>query len=1751
MAFLRQLTLLLWKNMLLQRRKVAVSIFEILLPVAFATVIVCIRILTKPEKIAEPTIYNATSPNGYNIRHFFSSVTEIGFTPDTPLARHLADNVLDDLIRFLSPLLPFFNHSLPRPARVYPIGQYANQTFGVRGFQTQGELEDYYKAFPRHVAMGLVFRDLGQASALPPTLSYFLRPPTARTQRWRTGATFPFFQTRVPRESSQPDYTMSGVMMMQRFVTQTLVREWTGGVTNSSQTFDLALRRMPYPPYVKDRMVTVLQTQLPLFLILSFILSVIQNTKNIVYEKERKLKESMKLMGLIPAAHWASWFLTCFLYLAVAMAIYAILFGVNIVQESGPVLAFSDPSLFYVFLLCYALAIITFCFMVSVFVQKANIGAAVGGIIFFATYLPNFFLSSRYETMTSGQKLAACLLFNQAMAFGANVIGLFEGTGEGSRWSNVYKRASVDDNFSLLDAMLMLLLDSFLHLLITWYLDNVRPGDFGVPKPLYFCFTKSYWCGTSSKGPGKVYSSGNREGDRYFEQEPSGLLAGIRVCNLTKTFGKKKVAVNKLSLNMYEGQITVLLGHNGAGKTTTMSMLTGFIPPTSGTAYINDKDIRTDMDSVRQSLGLCPQHNILFGSLTVEEHLVFFAKLKGCVGSEVRGEVDRMVKEVGLEHKRKAAARTLSGGQKRKLSVAIALIAGSKIIVLDEPTSGMDPAARRETWDVLQRARAGRTLLLSTHFMDEADLLGDRIAIMAEGVVQCCGTSMFLKKLYGAGYHLVLVKGPDCKVPAVTKVIQDTIPSALLETHINAEVTYLLPDNQSALFPELFDKLDDLKEKLGILHFGATATTMEEVFLRVGENASSEEGEEEGEGGGGGVQGVVNQAYEADKDKASLNGQHSAAQDCRLQTMTIATDTPATDVLAFSRGYTKATGLPLQWSRLRGLVVKKALHFWRNRVITLVQLLLPVIFTIIALAVDKARPQTLTEPPLDFNLSPFGATTIPYSNGSRPDTESNAAAEVYSRQFGNDQTTVKVDLNQRSVLNFLLDKATEIGTSTYNKRVIVGAEFEPSRARGLRVTAWYNGQPFHAEPISLAYALNGLARHYVNSSVTIRSGVHPLPKDEDADAQANLFLALSTGFTVGFCISIGMAFLTTSFIFFIVKERVTGAKHVQVVSGVGPVVFWVSNLLWDYVNYLLPSLLLLLVFLAYGTEAYVEGGRLGLVALVLAMYGLAILPFVYLAHFLFSTPPTAMAVGIVFSIFSGLVTMTTVFVMALIPDVQALGRTLNWVFMALFPNHCMSRAFMDIYTNYLNNDFCTNTLNYTVTCYTRSSPCCRGIGLGCSNESDTCLWFSQDYVSWEEPGIGRYLLFLGLQALVFFGATLLVENGFFRRLAACLVCCTRRARPASQPLFINGSSVSQEDDDVAAERRRVNATPASVLAQRDSLLLVNLYKQYGPLVAVDHTCVGVPEQECFGLLGQNGAGKTTTFKMLTGDMPVTGGNAYLKGFDVKRSLKQVQANMGYCPQFDALIEQMTGRETLTMYGRLRGVPEKHLKACVNDLLDVLLLRPHADKLTSDYSGGNKRKLSTAMALMGDPPFLLLDEPSTGMDPAARRQLWNVLSSVRASGRTLVLTSHSMEECEALCTRMAIMVNGRFVCLGSTQHLKSKFGQGYTLVAKMAPLPDGQPAPIQPFTDHILALFPSARLFDSHQGYAHMQLPDPEVRLAQVFSAMEKAKQELQVQDYNVHQTTLEQVFLAFTRGQVAPKESSKKSCLKRFCCCCC
>ena len=260
------------------------------------------------------------------------------------------------------------------------------------------------------------------------------------------------------------------------------------------------------------------------------------------------------------------------------------------------------------------------------------------------------------------------------------------------------------------------------------------------------------------------------------------------------------------------------------------------------------------------------------------------------------------------------------------------------------------------------------------------------------------------------------------------------------------------------------------------------------------------------------------------------------------------------------------------------------------------------------------------------------------------------------------------------------------------------------------------------------------------------------------------------------------------------------------------------------------------------------------------------------------------------------------------------------------------------------------------------------------------------------------------------------------------------------------------DEDVIAEEQRVLSGAAD---GNSTILVKDIKKMYaGGKYAVKGVSLGIPNGECFGLLGINGAGKTTTLSMLSGEFQPTSGDASLGGVNLLTEVHKCRRKIGFCPQFDALFELLTAREHLELYARIKGIYEADIPAVVNGKIAEMGLTEYADRAAGTYSGGNKRKLSVAIAMIGEPSIVFLDEPSTGMDPVARRFMWEVISDIvtKREKCSLILTTHSMEECEALCTRIGIMVGGVMRCLGSAQRLRSRYGHGYQIEIGMV-VPD--------------------------------------------------------------------------------------------------
>lgn len=1738
MGHANKFLLLLWKNYLIQRRKIFTTILEIALPTFFGLILVLIRLRVTGQQVPNGQNWSACSDIFEMPRSSFPK--KLAFTPDIPLTQSLMAKVKDSMGYFTD----------------------------IQGFKTEQEMTSFLIFANKTVNNtagylgGIVFDSVTRENQFTEQISYKIRlssfprhgrgtgnlNPAKQDKEWFTEFMFPLYQVLGPRDNSSkcgsvPGYYKEGFLALQTNINKAIYETMVGNATKGRQRLselgdNIQLKRHPYPPYNDDKFVLVIQQQFPLILILSFVLVALNVVKDVVHEKERKLKESMKMMGLNSWLHWVAWFTKYFIFLLITSAIMTIFLTMNTAE--GRVIGKTNPLIIFLFLMCFSMATIAFCFLVSSFFSKANSGAAAGGIIFFLSYIPYLFLQQRYATLSWGAKVASSLVSNIAMSYGGQVIGMFEGTGAGIQWSTFDKGASVDDNFAMLHIIIMLLVDTVLYMMLTIYIEGVFPGEYGTPLKWYFPFTKSYWCGTTASDdvPDDKRISIGQNPD-FFETDPVGIRAGIQIRNLRRVFGKKencKVAVAGMSLDLYEGQITALLGHNGAGKTTTMSMLTGFLPPSGGTAIVNGYDIREDIGNVRSSLGLCPQHDVLFDTMTVEEHLIFFAKLKGCPSDKVKQEVEDMLLSINLVNKRNAPSKTLSGGMKRKLSVGIALIAGSKIVILDEPSSGLDPDARRQIWTVLQKNRAGRTMLLTTHFMDEADLLGDRIAIMADGILKCCGSSLFLKNKYGAGYHMVIAKEPNCNVDQVTSTVKNYVQHAERESNIGAELSFRLPHNSTGMFPALFDDLDSNKQKLGISSYGVSVTTMEEVFIRVGEGT--------------------------DKSLSGIPGNHKNNMIHNSVNMDLTVNGGYQDLdLTIDGEHNKDRQLQAQ--QFYGMFIKRALHTLRNKLVSATQILIPLFYTIMALIVVKTFPGPHDSKALTLVVEKYGENTIAYSDNGF--VNKSLIGQFYGNQFQSSKDHVTyinsvAGYEKDSNLNDYLFKKGQNSPGLYNLEYAVGADFTRHQ-NTVMATGYFNNQGYHAPAISLATLANAILQYVTNNTqYTLTTINHPLPRTEEQKIREET-QGSTTGFTIAFNFVFGIAFLSSSFVLFLIKERATKAKHIQFVSGVQPITFWASTFCWDLINYMIPCCILLFVLWAFDIKAYYIDAHAVHILLLLFMHGWAMLPFMYLLSFIFTVPSSGFVWLTMFNILAGDATVLAVGILG-IPQLglKELSNTLEWIFLVFLPNFCLGQGLMDYYSNW---EFLDSCQEFKQLCSIIPNPCCGPINGQCGELG--CVYYNKNYLGWEKNGIGRMLIFLSIQGVMYFIILLFVESNLFKSIIYYFKSGKAEDRDShlspsettpllqgERPLMAYQSrqhqiSQVQEDSDVAAERERL----AKSHLLTDSLILQEVTKYYGQYLAVNHISVGIPQGECFGLLGVNGAGKTTTFKTLTGDEIMTSGEAYLNGHSVKSELAMVRQNLGYCPQYDALIDQMTGRETLFMFARLRGVKEEKIPAVVEGLMAALLFEEHADKMVKAYSGGNKRKLSTAIALVGNPQVVFLDEPTTGMDPVARRYLWNALISVRDTGRTLLLTSHSMEECEALCTRLAIMVNGEFRCLGSTQHLKDKFGQGYTLLARIAFTESGEAPNLQPFMTFVEQKFPGSELKDMHQGMVTYHIArNSHLTLGGIFGILEGAKDQFHIEDYSVSQTTLEQVFINFARSQKPPKEVTS-GCCSRFCSCCC
>lgn len=455
-----------------------------------------------------------------------------------------------------------------------------------------------------------------------------------------------------------------------------------------------------------------------------------------------------------------------------------------------------------------------------------------------------------------------------------------------------------------------------------------------------------------------------------------------------------------------------------------------------------------------------------------------------------------------------------------------------------------------------------------------------------------------------------------------------------------------------------------------------------------------------------------------------------------------------------------------------------------------------------------------------------------------------------------------------------------------------------------------------------------------NSEYLIKN--HPLPITLRSSLEIRVILSILTSLFI----LVPLCYIPAAFVAFLVKERVSKSKHLQFVSGVSPYMYWLGTYAWDLSLFAAIVGFILAGFFAFGEDAaavYISEGEstVGLF-LLLFLYGAAAIPLSYIYSFMFTNFSTAQISVMVINFMTGFVAVLAYFVMSNVPSTQAAAEDIVHFF-RFFPPYNVGEGMINLAAAYFVNEVLDESVGY---------------------------------LDWEVSG--RNIVFMAAQAVGYFGVILLTEFPPLQN----LIYSIQRYRSVNVRAI--PPPAQQPDEDVLKEAEHINDD--GFPSEDYALVIKNLVKTYPATVlggkpkhAVRGVSFACKNGERFGLLGINGAGKTTTLSILTADAQPTAGDVLIGGKSASHS--STHRMIGYCPQVDPLLDLMTGFETLRFFGRIRGLPESEVEEKVQRLVQQVGLRKHAHKPCGTYSGGNKRKLSLAVALIGDPRVLFLDEVS--------------------------------------------------------------------------------------------------------------------------------------------------------------------------------
>ncbi|XP_048510196.1 phospholipid-transporting ATPase ABCA3-like isoform X2 [Athalia rosae] len=1430
------------------------------------------------------------------------------------------------------------------------------------------------------------------------------------------------------------------------------------------------IRKMPYPPYDTINFMEI-SMQAGIYILGGFIFSatIYLIPTYVSAEKSTGVNTLLKMNGVKSYQNFLSWQVGGMLFSIVPLFAITVLLKLSFASGQKAFYYHSDWCIIWLALFLNSAHLHAFCLHVASYFSKAWLAQSVATSIYAIINVIVYQLET-YGKFTFIPYLGLLCPTAATMRI-FDELNKRENDLSGAHWDNLFEAAhpSLKVTGSLGFIMLFSIFGVICHFMIAVYLDAVLPSKYGIQKPPLF-FLQNFRQNKVCSSYNDISSHGSEGEPKILEPVDKGTLTtGIQLRNLTKCFtcgcfkSHRVNAVRGISLDFYKGQITALLGHNGAGKTTTFSILTGLTAPSSGTVYINGKDVSKDLDVIRSDLGVCPQENTTFPDLTVSEQLQLIGSLKqkDLTREQLVQKVDDLLEKLNLKDKRDVMPEKLSGGQKRRLCLGMALIGNASTLFLDEPTSGMDPETSRETWDMILKYRKQKTIIITTHSMEEADVLGDRIAIMHSGQMKCYGTPMFLKKFYGHDYHEVTLSTSSwCDVDKIQEIVGK---NAKLNLSHQGRIVVSIPFTSS--LPEILDNIESQKLQLGITGVSVSMITLEQVFLKAAE-------EEEN----------VEPVDDVDGIEAPV-----------------------------AKNYKRLTGFALTRQMISALFNKKITYFSNN----------PSLFLIIILGSLFAVVFPILFKTSNFNVKDMRSLDLGLYESPEAliHSENELLGKKYKEIIEHHGGTGIFETDKASLIDGLLSRATA-DLTYYKSHMIISAEFNASFA----ASAFYSGSASYSAPITVNTMSNLVLKTVAGDQYSIVTKIGDLPRSLTQNAKNNILTRIDM-ITWIILFMITFFHVVSLFLKHPLMENNSKVKQLQQMAGVSSFMYWGTTFIFDFAFYIVVTVQtvfgIFVVDLIYQSNN-IRCTEIGILLLLFLLFGINILLLAYIFSFIKKPFHT------VYSILSG-ISLLLIFVLIPLHEVlkymenAEVGNTLQRRIFSFIPHVSFVFAYMRFGEIAVDNARCRGLSNRLIeaACAIRD-PCCD------MNCFDGYCANPIPYFNTSRTGGGFYefVMYLLLTPIILVGILYMLETQAFEEFANLYSKLRKNPEKSIDQDMVVDSEVAKEKSII---RQGINQRAGTPDCEDENVFLAyELSKRYGKLEAVKEVNFRVKKNECFGLLGVNGAGKSTTFRMLVGEEVPTGGILHRSCYNIKTNRTKYLEGIGYCPQSNALIPYFNAIEHLTLFARLRGIPDSEVSSEVHSWVERLNLSKHAKNPSVTYSGGNKRRLNIAIALIASPQMVLLDEPTTGVDPAARRSVWSVLQSCQASGQAIILTSHSMEECEALCNRLVIMVQGRFVCVGASQELKERFGAGFNITIKLNP---GRSNDDYKEIKRKIQSALICELKDEHPGYLFYHITDSEATWLKMFETMNNVKSEHGcIEDFTVSSSTLEQLFMQFARS---------------------